>query len=55
MVRRHGGRLAGGSPRCLLTVTADEVVGRSMAASPDNRRFASPPETGRHGTGAGVG
>ena len=53
--RQHGDRLAGGSLRCLLTATADELVGRSMAASPDNRRFASNPETGRHRTGTGVG
>ena len=53
--RQHGDRLAGGSLRCLLTATADEVVGRSMAASPDNRRFASNPKTGRHRTGTSVG
>ena len=53
--RRHGDRLAGGSLRCLLTATADELVGRSMVASPDNRRFTSNPETGRHRTCAGVG
>ena len=47
--RQHGDRLAGGSLRCLLTATADEVVGRSMAASPDNRHFASIPK--RDGTG----
>jgi hypothetical protein len=50
--RRHGGQLAGGFLRCLLTATADEVVGRSMAASPENRRLVSNPETGRHRTGA---
>jgi len=38
---RHGDRLAGGSLRCLLTTIADELVGRSMAASPGNRRFGS--------------
>jgi hypothetical protein len=30
-----------------LTATADELVGRSMAASPDNRRLASNSEMGR--------
>ena len=49
------GRLAGGSLRCLLTATADELVGRSLAASPDNRRFVSNSETRRHRTGTGVG
>ena len=37
--RQHNGRLAGGSLRCLLTATADELVGRSLAASPGNRRL----------------
>ena len=49
--RRHGDRLAGGPLRCLLTATADELIGRSMAASPGDRRFASTPETERHSTG----
>jgi len=30
------------------------LIGRSMAASPGNRRFGSNPETGRHRTGAGA-
>jgi hypothetical protein len=52
--RRHGGRLAGGSPRCLLTATVDELVDRSMAASPDDQSFESTSGTRRHRTGAGV-
>ena len=32
----------------------DELVGRSMATSPGDQRFASTPETGRHRTGASV-